>query len=57
MSRTEKHRQRRQEMEQEGQAQPLRASYPPDPAEDMIARSQEDWVAYPDQVYQAQHAE
>ena len=57
MSRTEKHRQRRQEMEQEGQAQPLRASYPPDPAEDMIARSQEDWAAYPDQVYQAQHAE
>lgn len=57
MSRTERHRQHRQALAQEAQAQPLRPSYPPDPAESMIARSQEDWAAYPDQVYQAQGQE
>lgn len=60
MSRTERHRQRRQSMEQEtNSAQPLRPSYPPDPIDgmDMVPRTQEDWASYPDQVYQAQEEE
>ena len=32
----------------------IRPSYPPDPEQDMVCRTQEDWAAYPDMVYQAQ---
>lgn len=31
-----------------------RAAYPPDNEQDMVYRTQEDWAAYPDMVYQAQ---
>lgn len=34
-----------------------RAAYPPEPDQDMICRTQEDWAAYPDMVYQAQRQE